>query len=105
MKTDSAAKVKTKDATQIVSHAVLGRTICPGCGEENPKSDSLSYFCCAQCQWEADDGLPNIAGIIRGKFTNCDNVNLTNFLRTLLRRQKVFILSKTNIEPDTYTGM
>lgn len=63
----------------------LKRRICPGCGTEGPESKSDEYFSCSKCEWESDDGLPTIIGIMRGKFTNCSNVNLTEFLISLMR--------------------
>lgn len=64
--------------------AMLDRRICPGCGTENPESESTEYFCCGKCQWESDDGLPTLRGIMKGKFTNCGDVNLSKYLRTLM---------------------
>lgn len=62
----------------------LDRTICPGCGTENPPSKHPDYFACQKCEWESDAGLPTIGGIINANFHNCANVDLSRYLKTLL---------------------
>ena len=65
----------------------LNRIICPGCGKENPKSKVGSCFSCEVCDWEYDGQLPELVAIKNAKrmMTNCNNVNLPAFLRTLLK--------------------
>lgn len=66
----------------------LNRQICPGCGALEPKNVSTSPpdFCCANCQWEADGGLPTPAEIAQRpeNWHNVNNVALASFLNTLL---------------------
>jgi len=65
----------------------LTRKICPGCGRENPQNSREEYFACAHCEWESESGLPDLQSIAlqRVEFTDCSNVNLAAFLKTLLR--------------------
>jgi len=64
----------------------LDRTICPGCGKENPASAATDYFQCAKCEYECDHFLPTVADFLnntkrsRGSW---NHVRLDLFLRTL----------------------
>lgn len=63
----------------------LERRICPGCGDENPKSETTEYFCCEKCGWERDGrGMPTLKEII-SRGMECDGVNLGAYLKTLLK--------------------
>jgi hypothetical protein len=64
----------------------LNRTICPGCGTENPTNTiNRGAFSCQQCSWESDSDLPTVAGIVAGGYEQCNDVNLTEFLKTLFK--------------------
>lgn len=67
----------------------LDRTICPGCGTENPASDISSGFSCSVCDYDANGGLPTLREMVDGQTirsdTAWDDVRLDLFLRTLLK--------------------
>jgi tRNA(Ile2) C34 agmatinyltransferase TiaS len=88
---ETEIKHDAESVAAVGCSAFLGRRICPGCGTESPKSKSHKYFRCEKCEWESEDGLPTLRAIMRGKFTNCNDVNLTRYLRTLMR---------PNVEPS-----
>lgn len=62
----------------------LDRKICPGCGTENPESLFGEYFHCAKCDWCDQWQLKTVRQMMNGGYLDCDRVNLTEFLRTLL---------------------
>lgn len=67
-------------------NSLLKKRICPGCGRLDPVNKSVHVECFAcKCGWESDEGLPTIEEIMRdGKFTDCNNVNLSSMFKSLL---------------------
>ena len=68
-------------------NAPLAKRICPGCGRLDPVNRFNGNYGAAfecKCGWESDDGLPTIGEIMRdGKFTDCNNVNLSSMFKSL----------------------
>ena len=80
-------EMKEGQMRDVKSVDYLDRKICPGCGKENPVSQDRDMFTCGECCWQSEES-PSIRGIMRRSFSNCDNVDLGAFLRTLFRRGK-----------------
>ena len=72
--------------------------ICPGCGLLNPPDENPGtrpgdedgefevWFACKACGFESSSGLPTVLDMSKTEdFCDCNGVNLSAFLRTLLK--------------------
>ncbi len=60
--------------------------ICPGCGKLDPVTKGPTWFECELCGWSSGGMLPTLRQMVTDpNWSACDNVNLSDFLGTLLK--------------------